>query len=104
MSNTVEILKDINDLEQECFRFSFSERDCILILDNYIKANRESKKHKFKPILKYDRMMKSVCTIKDFEIPLTEEIRAQAFNKFISRIRVMTSGEWEKLQVRKMIV
>jgi len=99
----IEIVKDNNELEQEVFRFHFDDRDAILLLDHYIKATRESKRHKFKPVTKYDRLMKSNCNIQEFEIPLTEEIRKQAFDKFVSGIKVLTQREYDSERCKKLL-
>ena len=55
---------------------------------------KESKRHKnFKFLKKYDRLMHRDNTIQESEVPFTEELKTEALNQFMSKIKVLKWSE-----------
>lgn len=90
MAQTI-IERQITDLSKEEFRFDFVHGN--LILDSYTIYEKATLRSNYKPTKFYNKISERDSTIKECEVPLTAEIRKQAFEKFISTIQVLTSTE-----------
>ncbi|MBW4460465.1 MAG: hypothetical protein KME47_09520 [Nodosilinea sp. WJT8-NPBG4] len=73
--------------------YRFYLMDTILYLDDYTEYNRPSKRHSFKSVKSYARLDKRRSTIDVSEVPLTEEIKQDALNAYISKLQVKL---WDK--------
>jgi hypothetical protein len=83
----IEVIKEIDELNREVYKF------CVLYetslkLNEYALQNRETKRHKFKNKKYYDRLRDRSSTIDIDDIVLTEDIKQEAINIFISRLAV----------------
>lgn len=88
----MEIVKQIDDLTIE--RFKFIDINNNLYLDIYSLEKRESTKHrKYTKIKKYDRLMERVSNMEESDVPLTDDIKDEAFRMFISKIKVLKWSE-----------
>jgi len=86
----VEKRKD--ELTLETWEFYFL--DGILYLDKYLLCKRESKsKRKYETLKKYDRLRERDSTIEESQVPLTDEIKNEAFNQFVSKIKILRWSE-----------
>ena len=84
--------KQIDDLTFVRWRFTFINN--TLYLDGYFLLQKESKRHKkFKVIEKYNRLMVRDNTLKESEVPFTDELKAEAINQFVSKIKVIKWSE-----------
>jgi hypothetical protein len=82
-----------NAVTREIFRFRFDDVKSALVLMSYEKHTKIYPKKKFSLVCSW-----SVCahSIPENEIPLTEEIKQDALNLFISNLRVITRAEFLK--------
>lgn len=87
----IEIKKD--DLNMEDYDFYYFDDKKILVLDTYRKMSRQTKRHGWKVDSYYSRLRERDSSLKEQEVPLTEEIKKMAFDKFVSEIKVMTQSE-----------
>lgn len=88
MNITVE--KQIDKNTKEVFSFWFYENRATLYLDSYDLQRRDTPRHKFKTVKKYSRLdyPRHPDPIKLKDVPLTEEIKKQALEVFMSTIKV----------------
>lgn len=95
MYTSITIKKNETELGYEEYRFILM--DSKLYLDTYVKMTRESKRHKFTTEKAYDRVGGRNYlsgTIKDpKDVPLTEEIKAEAKEQLFDKIVVSL---WDK--------
>ncbi len=88
----VEIHKQIDELTVE--QWNFGLINDTLYLNSYFLLKKESKRHKnFKFLKKYDRLMHRDNTIQESEVPFTEELKTEALNQFMSKIKVLKWSE-----------
>lgn len=88
---TIEIKKD--DLNMEDYDFYYFEDKKILVLDIYRKMSRQTKRHGWKVDGYYSRLRERDSSLKESEVPLTDEIRKMVLDKFVSEIKVLTNSE-----------
>lgn len=92
----MELEKIIDDLTIERWRFLFLDNN--IVLDAYYLLQKESKRHRnFQVIKKYDSLSKRYSNIEEIEVPFSEEIKQEALNKFVSKIKVIRRSERKKL-------
>ena len=64
------------------------------MIQSYNFDKRESKRHrKYKTIKKYDRFDRRNSTLNEEDVVLTDEMKRQVLNQFMSTIRVIKWGE-----------
>jgi len=66
-----------------------------LVVDSYTVDERSSRRHTYKWAAGYERLRKD-GSIKEAELPLTDEIRERAIREFMSRITVVRWSEVER--------
>lgn len=94
--NKMEIIKKIDDLTREIFRFTFLYE--TIVLDSYSLEKKEDKsKKKYNSIKKYDRLFKRESNISEEEVLLNDDIRKEAIYLFSSKI---TCKKWSEFQSR----
>ena len=89
MNVCIEIQKD--KLHKEEFCFWFCESDETIYLDIYRIMQRTTPRHKYEIIKQYarlDHQRNPMKWIKPEDVPLTEELKKQAINMLISRLKV----------------
>jgi hypothetical protein len=88
----MQIEKQIDELTFERWRFAFMHG--TIFLDGYCLLQKESKRHKnFRVLKQYDRIMGRNNTIVESDVPFTEELKTEALNQFISKIKVLKWSE-----------
>ncbi len=88
----MEIQKQIDELTFEKWRFIFLDK--TIYLDAYYLLQKESKRHKnFKVLKKYERLSRRDSTMIETEVPFTDEIKTEALNQFVSKIKVIKWSE-----------
>ena len=94
----IRIEKPIDELTTEIFEFAEFDMSAgyNLILDNYYILKKESKRHKPVIISKYCRLNVRDSNITENQVPLTDEIKTQVFNEYISKIKVIKWSEKNK--------
>lgn len=92
----MELEKIIDDLTIERWAFLFLDNN--IVLNAYCLLKKESKKHRnFKVIKIYDSLSNRNSNIEESEVPFSEEIKQEALNKFVSKIKVIRRSERQKL-------
>ena len=83
----------INELTIE--KWEFYQTDNNIYLDRYVVLSREStKKHNYtKVVRRYDRLMERDSTIKETDVPFTDEIRLEAIKQFVDTVRCVRWSE-----------
>ena len=88
----MEIIKEIDELSFERWIFMYLRND--IFLDHYSICKKESKRHRsFKVIKKYDRLMERDNSIKEEDVPFSDELKKEALSLFIADIRVIKWSE-----------
>ena len=87
------ITRHLDALTCEEWRFYFSDSDCILYLDHYIKATRPTTRHKHKAVLYYARIDGRNNTVKEEDVPLPLDVQEEAKNYITSRLTVKRWSE-----------
>lgn len=88
----MQITKQINELTIEKWRFSYV--DGHIILDSYkIEVRENSRKKNFQVSRIYDRHMERKSNMLEKDVPLSEEIKAEAKERFFRSIKVMKWNE-----------
>jgi len=88
----MEIKIEINELTREIYRFYYM--DNTIYLSEYYLMQKESKnKRTYKTILRYDRIMNRSNNIEESDIVLTDELKKQALEIFVSNIKVKKWSE-----------
>jgi hypothetical protein len=88
----MEIEKQVDELTIE--RWTFTWIDKTIFLDKYVLLQKESKRKRiYSRIKHYDRIMGRNSTIKESDVPLSEDLKAEVLAKFIANIRVI---KWEE--------
>lgn len=65
-----------------------------IYLDSYCLLKKESKKDKkYRVIKSYDRLRERDSTLKESEVPFNEAIKTEAFNRFVSGVKVLRWSE-----------
>lgn len=86
------VKKQIDELTVEEFDFYVSGTD--LYLDRYLLLKKENKKKRKYSVLKlYSRLMLRDSTIKEDQVPLTDEIKAEAIKQFTDSIKCLKWSE-----------
>ena len=84
--------KQIDELTVEEFDFYASGTN--LYLDRYLLLKKESKKKKKYSVLKlYSRLNARDSTIKEDQVPFTDEIKAEAIKQFTESIKCLKWSE-----------
>jgi hypothetical protein len=84
--------KQIDELTVEEFDFYASGTN--LYLDRYLLLKKESKKKKKYSVLKlYSRLNARDSTIKEDQVPLTDEIKAEVIKQFTESIKCLKWSE-----------
>ena len=73
--------------------YSFYLMDNVLWLDSYTKFEKSTTGRKYKQVGFYDRLRQRDSSILESEVPLTDEIKLEAMDEFISRLSVKTWSE-----------
>lgn len=90
----MEIEKKIDELTIEKWRFCYMYD--IIFLDGYELLKKESPRHKkFNIIKQYERIMYKNNNITESEVPLSDELKAEVLNMFMSNIKVLKWSERE---------
>ena len=88
----IQIEKKIDELTFE--RWTFTWIDKHIYLDGYVVLKKESKAHKKYNVLKrYNRLMGRDNTMLESDVPFTTEIKAEAYDQFVSKIKVLKWSE-----------
>lgn len=87
--------KTISENKYELWRFIYLFD--TIFLDSYAIFERQSKRHKYRQTKSYSRLNVRYCSIAEKDVPLTDEIKQEAFNEFISKIKVIKWSEKDKL-------
>jgi hypothetical protein len=88
----IQIEKQIDELTFE--RWTFTWIDNHIYLDGYSMLRKESKRHKnYNVLKKYSRLMSRDNTIMESDVPFTTEIKAEAYDQFVSKIKVRKWSE-----------
>ena len=88
----MKIEKRIDELTLEKWGFVIIHQN--IYLDSYYLLEKESKKHRnYKFIKKYERLNKRDSNIEERDVPFTDDIKQEALNQFISRIKVLKWSE-----------
>ena len=84
----MEIERTIDDLTIERWTFIILQNN--IYLNSYVLLQKESKsKRNFNILMKYDRIFNRNSTIKESEVPFTNELKQDVLNKYISTIKVL---------------
>lgn len=88
----IAIEKKIDELNIERWGFAFIDK--TIYLNSYSLLQKESKMHrKFKVLKSYERLSGRGSTMKENEVPFSDELKAEALNKFVSTIKVKLWSE-----------
>ena len=88
----IQIEKQIDELTLE--RWTFIWIDYHIYLDEYVLLQKDSKRHKrVRELKNYSRLMTRNNTINESDVPFTTEIKAEAYDQFVSKIEVRKWGE-----------
>jgi len=88
----IQIEKKIDELTFERWTFTWINKH--IYLDDYVVLKKESKAHKKYNVLKtYSRLMERTNNILEKDVPLTKEIKAEAYDQFVSKIKVLKWSE-----------
>lgn len=88
----IEVTKQVDELTIERWSFYFMYNK--LFLDRYCLMHKESKRERtYKVIGRYNRLSRRDSSIGEIEVPLPEDVKQEAFNKFISEIKVLKWSE-----------
>jgi hypothetical protein len=88
----MEIEKQIDELTIEKWRFRFIDRN--IYLESYYILQKESKRHKnYRTLKKYERLSKRDSNVEESEVPLTDELKQEALNQFVSKIKILKWSE-----------
>ena len=88
----MEIVKQIDDLTFERWRFTFMYG--TIFLDGYCLLQKENKRKKnFKVLKQYDRIMGIGNNITETEVPFTDELKAEVLSQFVYMIKVRKWSE-----------
>ncbi len=88
--NTIIERKTSDNIKEE-FGFWFDDRRKTLYLDVYRLLRRETSRHKFQTVKQYSRLDSRTPPynwIKLDEVPLTDDIKKLALEKFVSEVKV----------------
>lgn len=78
------IRKQINDLEAN--EFIFMLIGCDIYLDRFYSLKRESKRHQYRTIKKYNRLSGWESNITKEEVPMTIAIQGEVFQLIVSEL------------------
>ena len=78
-----------------CNEFVFWLKGTTLILDKFYEWNRPSKRHKMKATNSYIRLNRN-STMRESDVPLSDEIAEQAIKDLIKKINVQTWSTYNK--------
>jgi hypothetical protein len=83
------ITKSRDKLTEETW--GFTVLDTCIILNSYWKSTRQSPRHKWQVLTHYDRLNTRDSTLKEADVPWTEELRAEALALYVATLKV---GRW----------
>ena len=90
----MEIIKRIDDLNREVYRFWVN--DDIIILDHYTLESRENtRKRKYKNIKLYSRLTSRDSNMSVKEVPFSEELKQEVLEQYSKTLKVMTWEEYK---------
>ena len=92
MNIDFEIKKDENNIEK--YRFYIDGN--VIFLDEYEVLKREANQRKFRVIDGYSRLYLRNSTVKEQDVPLTEDIKQQIIKKFADSLVVARWSEKNK--------
>lgn len=88
----IEIVKQVDDLTVEVWRFIFLDRN--LYLNEYRLDQKESKRNrKYTNIKKYDRLYRRDNNVEENDAPLPDWVKNKAHELFTSKIKVLKWNE-----------
>lgn len=82
-----------DELTKEVFNFRFIESN--IILETYTIWAKATKRSSEKVVNFYNKANTRDSTILECNVPLTPEIREQAFQQFVSKVKVLTWAEYK---------
>ena len=94
-----QITKQIDELTSETYIFSTHAMDSnkpILYLDKYWVSVKESKRHKPRIVSNYSRLSSRDSSLTEDQVPLTDELKKEAIQLYISNIQVCKWSERNK--------
>jgi len=92
--DNVRWMEDHGPLRRVWWDFMYFDDEHALVVDHFIVEERATLRHKFKTTENYDRMPRG-GSIREEDVPLTEEVRARAIHEFCANLRVT---RWEVLR------
>jgi hypothetical protein len=88
----IEIIKQVEELTFEKWRFYLKDNN--IYLDAYFLMSKESKKHRnFKIIKSYERLRERYATMKEDEVPFSDELKSEVLAKYVDTIKVIKWSE-----------
>ena len=88
----MEIEKQIDELTIQRWRFIFIDGN--IYLESYYVLQKESKRHRnYRTLKKYERLSKRDSNMEENEVPLTTELKEEALNQFVYKIKVLKWSE-----------
>jgi len=85
------VIETVDELNRNVWSFYFMNH--TLFLDSYSKERRESKRHKFKAIKKYERLFHRGRAIEEAEVPMPDWVKEEAIKQFTEAITVKKWSE-----------
>ena len=95
----VQIIKQIDELTTETYIFTTMNMDSdkpVLYLDRYWVSVKETKRHKPRIVSNYSRLSGRDSNLTEDQVPLTDELKAEAIQLYISKIIVRKWSERNK--------
>lgn len=89
----IHIVRNHGELNQEQWRFYYYDSRRTLYLDWYGIATRKTKRHKFQIESSYSRLDNRGHSIQEAQVPIPDDVRAEAIQEFIQGIQVKTWSE-----------
>lgn len=84
----IHVTRQDSPTSQQEWRFYFLDRDATLYLDTYILSERPTTRHKFKWAKYYNRTDGRSNTIKLPDVPLPDDVSAEAMRKLVEMVSV----------------
>ena len=98
MFQLIEVIRQIDELHRQVWRFNFMDRECQLRVDHYALQHRPTKRHKYRTTEYYDFYSGSrgIDRIPSKEIPLPEDVVAEARREFYNKLTVVIRHDEER--------
>ena len=89
MMSNIEVSRIENDLRHETWTFWFDDSRGWLILNEYRKWERTTKRHKHITVAFFHRIDGRNNTVSIDQVPWSDDIASQALHEFMKRIRIL---------------